>query len=205
MINSEKFVQAESRSCLEMPETQIAPLHRRIMLAASGLVFVIALTQIIKTSSSQWYSRPDIPCEQGVEVHQLARINADRVNLRDLPTVFSTVLTQANAGDPAMVVCVFGAWSQLAGDPPGQIQWVSTGLITPDTDQPLSLQSRVSLILMALIGALWLAMSALKPTWLPAVADWLFKTRDLPPHAQPLIKKSVTEVPLDQQLRQERI
>ena len=91
------------------------------MLAASGLVFVIALTQIIQTSSSQWHSRPDIPCEQGVEVHQLARINADRVNLRDLPTVFSTVLTQANAGDPAMVVCVFGAWSQLAGDPPGQI------------------------------------------------------------------------------------
>lgn len=188
-----------------MPESPITPLHRRLMLAASGLVFMIALIQIVQTSSSQWQSRPDVPCEQGMEVHQTAQINANRVNIRDLPTVFSTVLKQANTGDPVTVVCVFGAWSQIANSATDPIQWVSSGLITPEEAQPLPVQSRLSLILMAVVGALWLGLSAFRPTWIPTVTQWLFKTHELPPHAQPLIKKSDVAVPVDQQLRKQRI
>ena len=188
-----------------MPESPITPLNRRLMLAASGLVFVIALIQILQTSSRQWQPRPDIACEQGLAVHQTAQINANRVNIRDLPTVFSTVLTQANTGDPVTVVCVFGAWSQIATTATDPVQWVSSGLITPEEAQPLPVQTQLSLLLMAIVSALWLLLSAIRPTWIPSAAQWVFKTDELPPHAQPLIKKSEVAVPADQQLRKQRI
>lgn len=188
-----------------MPETPATPLQRRIMLAASGLCLLIALSQILQTTTAQWQSRPEIACDQGMAVHQHAKINANRVNIRDLPTVFSSVLRQVNSGEDVTVVCVFGAWSQVAGESTTQPQWISSGLITPEPKQPLAGRTKLGLILMALVSAIWLALSALRPTWLPRLIQWVVKTDTLPPHAQPLIKKADVAVPYANQLGRERI
>ena len=66
----------------------------RVSIAIFGMFLAIALLNLVQTDLSQWEPRPGIECDNGDAVHRYAAVNATRVNIRDLPTVFSNVLTQ---------------------------------------------------------------------------------------------------------------
>ena len=62
------------------------------------MFLAISLLNLVQTDLSQWAHRPGIECDNGDAVHRYAAVNATRVNIRDLPTVFSNVLTKKCAG-----------------------------------------------------------------------------------------------------------
>ena len=68
----------------------------RVTMIIAGLFLLIAFVNISQTSITQWQPRPNISCDNGEPVHRFAFVNANRVNIRDLPTVFSNVLSQKN-------------------------------------------------------------------------------------------------------------
>lgn len=152
-----------------------------------ALCLTIATLHIGQTESEQWSKRPSVICENGGTVHHFATINAERVNIRDLPTVFSNVLTQKNSPDSVVVVCEFGVWSQIDLPDFGSETWVSSGLITLDPKQPLTLKERIGYICLLAFGLVGLLLSIYKPSWLQWVSDSILQTQRLPPHAQPLI------------------
>ena len=81
-----------------------------------------------------------VECDHGEAVHRYAEVNATRVNIRDLPTVFSKVLTQKSSPEEVTVVCEFGVWSRINLLEVGPETWISTGLITLVPDQPLTIE-----------------------------------------------------------------
>ena len=110
----------------------------RVSIAVFGMFLAIALLNLGQTSVTQWAPRPDIECDNGEPVHRYAEVNATRVNIRDLPTVFSNVLTQKSAPDRITVVCEFGVWSRIDLLDVGNETWISMGLITLVAEQPLA-------------------------------------------------------------------
>lgn len=167
----------------------------RLSVAGFAMLVLVAILNGAQTSVSQWEARPSIDCDNGQTVHRHAEVNADRVNIRDLPTVFSNVLTQKNRPDPVTVVCEFGVWSRIALLDVGEETWVSTGLITLNQDQPLTTRERGVLFALFTIGLLGLLVSLYKPHWITKTSDLLMQTQNLPAHARPLISVTPTEHP----------
>lgn len=159
----------------------------RLSVAGFAMIFLIAALNLSQTTVSQWNARPEIVCDNGQTVHRHAEVNADRVNVRDLPTVFSNVLTQKNRPDPVTVVCEFGVWSRVALLDIGTETWISTGLITLDQDQPLTDRERSVLITLFGIGVFGVLISLYRPQWIHKTVNALMQTQNLPPHARPLI------------------
>ena len=158
-----------------------------ITLSASCLLVLVALLNLVQTEAAQWQARPNIECDNGQSTHRFAEVNADRVNIRDLPTVFSTVLAQTNRPDPVIVVCEFGVWSRTAQLELAEETWISTGLITLTDAQPLPKETRVAIFSMFLIGLAGLVIGLYRPSWINRAQDLVMQTQDLPPHARPLI------------------
>lgn len=165
----------------------------RFSVAGFSVVLLIAVINLVQTSPSQWSARPAITCENGQTVHYYAQVNADRVNVRDLPTVFSNVLDQMNRPDPVTVVCEFGVWSRLALLDVESETWMSTGLITLNEDQPLSERERGVLISLFTIGIVGLLISLYRPEWISKASDLAMQTQHLPAHARPLISVDSNE------------
>ena len=159
----------------------------RATIIVSGLFLFIALVNLGKTSIIQWQPRPDIACDNGESVHRYAIVNANRVNIRDLPTVFSNVLSQKNRDDPITIVCEFGVWSRIDALTIGPETWISSGLITLDPDQPVSVRMKATLLIFLLFGVTGLAICRWYPLAVERVVDLLLQTQQLPPHARPLI------------------
>ena len=148
---------------------------------------LVAVAQISRTTLDQWQPRPAVFCDNGSTVHRFARVNADRVNIRDLPTVFSTVLSQKNRNDSITIVCEFGVWSRIDATVIGTETWISSGLITLDQQQPLSTRMRVALLFLLVFGCSGLIICRWFPSWIETFVDLLLQTQQLPPHARPLI------------------
>ena len=159
----------------------------RATIIVSGLFLFIALVNLGKTSLIQWQPRPDIACDNGESVHRYAFVNANRVNIRDLPTVFSNVLSQKNKNDPITVVCEFGVWSRISAEAIGPDTWISSGLITLDHSQPVSIRMKAALLIFLSLGLIGLAICRWYPRAIERFVDLLLQTQQLPPHARPLI------------------
>jgi hypothetical protein len=169
---------------LENPKANKLP---RVSIAVFGMFLAIALLNLSQTSIMQWAPRPDIECDNGEAVHRYAEVNATRVNIRDLPTVFSNVLTQKSAPDRITVVCEFGVWSRINLIEVGTETWISMGLITLVAKQPLT--PRIKLVYLGLLitGAIGLLVALYRPRWITKAINLLLQTQDLPAHAKPLI------------------
>jgi hypothetical protein len=159
----------------------------RLSVAGFAMLLVIGVLNLAQTSPNQWNARPEVICENGQTVHRYAEVNATRVNIRDLPTVFSNVLTQKNQPDAVTVVCEFGVWSRIALLDVAPETWISTGLITLTPTQPLTAENRAMLIGLFTLGMVGLLISLYRPHWLHKTSDALMQTQYLPPHARPLI------------------
>ena len=159
----------------------------RLTIIISGLFLFIALLNISKTSITQSQPRPNVACDNGESVHRFAFVNANRVNIRDLPTVFSNVLSQKNRDDPITVVCEFGVWSRIDAPVVGNETWISSGLITLDPNQPVSIRMKVTLLIFLILGVGGLAICRWYPLAIERFVDFLLQTQQLPPHARPLI------------------
>ena len=159
----------------------------RISIAVFGMFLAIALLNLIQTDLSQWASRPGIACDNGEAVHRYAEVNAARVNIRDLPTVFSNVLTQKNSPEELTVVCEFGVWSRIDLLEIAPETWISTGLITLLPDQPLTGRMKLVYLGLLVVGAFGLFMALYRPQWIAKAIDLLLQTQELPAHAKPLI------------------
>ena len=156
-------------------------------IAVSLVIWSVSILNLAQTSASQWSTRPDIICDNGQAVHRHAEVNADRVNIRDLPTVFSNVLTQKNRPDAVTVVCEFGVWSRVELLEIAPETWISTGLITLKPDQPLLHRERSVLVGLFIVGMLGSLIGLYRPQWITKSSDLLLQTQHLPPHARPLI------------------
>jgi hypothetical protein len=159
----------------------------RLTIIISSLFLFIAILNIAKTSITQWQPRPDITCDNGDPVHRFAFVNANRVNIRDLPTVFSDVLSQKNRNDPITVICEFGVWSRIDAPVVGNETWISSGLITLDPNQPVSIRMKATLLIFLILGIGGLAICRWYPLAVERFVDLLLQTQQLPPHARPLI------------------
>jgi hypothetical protein len=159
----------------------------RLTIAISFIFLSVAILNLGKTSLSQWQPRPPVICDNGEPVHRFAQVNANRVNIRDLPTVFSNVLEQKNRDDLITVVCEFGVWSRIDAPVIGVETWISSGLITLEQTQPLSIRMKVALLFFFVLGCSGLIISRWFPSWIEAFVDLLLQTQQLPPHARPLI------------------
>ena len=159
----------------------------RLSIAVFGMFLAIALLNLSQTSVTQWAPRPDIECDNGEAVHRYAEVNATRVNIRDLPTVFSNVLTQKSAPDRITVVCEFGVWSRINLIDVGNETWISMGLITLVAKQPLTPRIKFVYLGLLVTGAIGLLVALYRPRWITKAIDLLLQTQDLPAHAKPLI------------------
>lgn len=159
----------------------------RVSIAVFGMFLAIALLNLVQTDWSQWAPRPGIECDNGDAVHRYAEVNATRVNIRDLPTVFSNVLTQKNSPDELTVVCEFGVWSRIDLLDIGPETWISTGLITLLPDQPLTGRMKLVYLGLLVVGAFGLFVALYRPHWIAKAIDLLLQTQELPAHAKPLI------------------
>ena len=159
----------------------------RLSIVISCIFLSVAMLNLGKTSLSQWQVRPAVTCDNGDPVHRFARVNANRVNIRDLPTVFSNVLGQKNRDDPVIVVCEFGVWSRIDAQIIGIDTWISSGLITLEQAQPLSIRMKGALLFFLILGSSGLIISRWYPSWVESFVDLLLQTQQLPPHARPLI------------------
>jgi hypothetical protein len=159
----------------------------RVSIAVFGMFLAIAVLNLIQTDLLQWAPRPGIECDNGEAVHRYAEVNATRVNIRDLPTVFSNVLTQKSIPDQVTVVCEFGVWSRIDLLEIGPETWISTGLITLLPDQPLTGRMKLVYLGLLVIGGCGLLMALYRPHWIAKAMDLLLQTQELPAHAKPLI------------------
>ena len=159
----------------------------RVFVVIATLFLCVASLNILKSDWSQWKTRPSIECDKGDEVHQFTYVNANRVNIRDLPTVFSNVLTQKNRDDEVTVICEFGVWSRINEPNAASENWISSGLITLQPNQPFSMRMKILLLILFFLGASGLIICLLKPKWIGNAVNLLLQTQNLPPHARPLI------------------
>ena len=159
----------------------------RLSIVISCIFLAVAVLNLGKTSLSQWQPRPAVACDNGDPVHRFAHINANRVNIRDLPTVFSNVLDQKDRDDAITVVCEFGVWSRIDAPNIGTDTWISSGLITLEQVQPLSIRMKGVLLFLLILGSSGLIISRWYPSWIERFVDLLLQTQQLPPHARPLI------------------
>ena len=170
-----------------LPSQRSDPGILRGTVIIACLLLLIAVVNISQTSIAQWQPRPNINCDNGEAVHRFAFVNANRVNIRDLPTVFSNVLSQKNKNDPITVVCEFGVWSRISAEAIGPDTWISSGLITLDQSQPVSIRMKAALLIFLSLGLIGLAICRWYPKAIERFVDLLLQTQQLPPHARPLI------------------
>ena len=123
------------------------------------MFLAVALLNLMQTDLAQWAPRPSIECDNGDAVHRYVEVNATRVNIRDLPTVFSNVLSQKNAPDQLTVVCEFGVWSRIDLLDVGPETWISTGLITLRPEQPITGRMKSVYLGLLIMGALGLLIA----------------------------------------------
>lgn len=128
-------------------------------------------------------------CDNGMPAYRFASISATRVNIRNMPTVFSQVLMQKNEPDSVLIICEFGVWSRIYEPNLATEAWVSSGLILLDRVQPLTLRDKLLLILLVSLGAFGLTISIFRLSWLELLIQLVLQTQELPPHARPLISK----------------
>ena len=166
------------------------------------MFFAIAILNLIQMSISQWAPRPGIECDHGKTVHRYAEVNAVRVNIRDLPTVFSNVLTQKTAPDQVAVVCEFGVWSRIDLLDIAPETWISSGLITLLPEQPLTVREKFVYLSLLICGLLGLLMALYRPHWISTAVDLLLQTQELPEHAKPLISTTRQYHPVRDSQRQ---
>lgn len=155
--------------------------------ATFGVCLMVGLLNIAQTTSAQWSMRPGIACDNGNTVHRFAEVNATRVNIRDLPTVFSNVLTQKSTPDKVTIVCEFGVWSRIDLTQVAAETWISSGLISLSDKQPVPPRMKVVYLGLITVGLLGIIISLYRPTWIRASIDIILQTQELPPHAKPLI------------------
>ena len=158
-----------------------------IQLSTFGILFAVALLNVSMTQWDQWAPRPGVECDHGEAVHRYAEVNATRVNIRDLPTVFSKVLTQKSSPEEVTVVCEFGVWSRINLLEVGPETWISTGLITLVPDQPLTGRMKLIYLGLLVVGIFGLLVVLYRPHWVTRTLDLLLQTQELPAHAKPLI------------------
>lgn len=151
------------------------------------MFLAVALLNLMQTDLAQWTPRPSIECDNGDAVHRYVEVNATRVNIRDLPTVFSNVLSQKSAPDQLTVVCEFGVWSRIDLLDVGPETWISTGLITLRPEQPITGRMKSVYLGLLIMGALGLLIALYRPNWIIKLIDLLLQTQELPAHAKPLI------------------
>ena len=159
----------------------------RVFVVISTLFLCVGSLNIFKSDWSEWKTRPSVECDKGDEAHQFAYVTANRVNIRDLPTVFSNVLTQKNRNDEVTVICEFGVWARINEPNTGSEIWISSGLVTLQANQPLSLRMKITFLTLFVLGAGGLIICQAKPKWIGRAMNLLLQTQDLPPHARPLI------------------
>jgi hypothetical protein len=159
----------------------------RLSVGLFAILALVAIVNIFQTSLSQWRSRPSIECDNGDAVHRYVEVNATRVNIRDLPSVFSNVLAQKNSPEELTVVCEFGVWSRIDLVDIGPETWISTGLITLLRGQPLTGRMKLVYLGLLVVGACGLLMALYRPHWIAKAVDLLLQTQELPAHAKPLI------------------
>ena len=159
----------------------------RVILGLSAVLLAISIVQLFQNPLSAWSIRPSVTCEQGDVVHQTGVISANRVNIRAQPTVFSEVVTQVNEDHPIVVVCQFGAWSQIKEPNLEGPTWVSSGLMLLDANQPLSTGAKIGMIASLLFSLGGLAPAHFRPAIIDRGTRWLMQTGDLPDYAKPLI------------------
>lgn len=159
----------------------------RLSIAIFGMFLAVALLNLFQTNLEQWAPRPGIECDNGDAVHRYAEVNATRVNIRDLPTVFSNVLTQKTAPDRVTVVCEFGVWSRIDLLDVGPETWISSGLITLLSEQPLTGRMKLVYLGLLIVGCFGLFIALYRPQWIAKAIDVLLQTQELPDYAKPLI------------------
>lgn len=174
------------------PRPPLSKQKPLVTIAAACMLLLVSLLNAVQTSPSQWQARPNIDCDNGQSTHRFAEVNADRVNIRDLPTVFSTVLAQTNRPDAVIVVCEFGVWSRTAQPQLAEDTWISTGLITLTEAQPLTQRMRLVIFSMFFTGLAGLFIGLYRPGWISRVQDLVMQTQDLPAHARPLISNPLS-------------
>ena len=162
----------------------------RLSVGLFAVLAFVAVVNIFQTSPSQWRLRPSVACDNGDAVHRYAEVNATRVNIRDLPTVFSNVLTQKSMPEQVTVVCEFGVWSRIDLLDVGSETWISTGLITLLPEQPISGRMKAMYLGLLITGTFGLLVALYRPRWITKTVDLLIQTQDLPPHARPLISET---------------
>lgn len=158
-----------------------------IQLSTFGILIIVATLNVSMTQWDQWAPRPGVECDHGEVVHRYAEVNATRVNIRDLPTVFSKVLTQKSSPERVTVVCEFGVWSRINLLEIGPETWISTGLITLVPYQPLTGRMKLIYLGLLVVGIVGLLVVLYRPHWVAKVLDLLLQTEELPAHAKPLI------------------
>jgi len=163
--------------------------HTSTIITSSlfAAIAMIGIGKIGSTHSDQWVNRPSLECDNGRHVHQYVEVNASRVNIRDLPTVFSNVLTQKNTPDKLTVLCEFGVWSRVDLPNIAPETWISTGLINLLPEQPLTGRTKFLYLWLSSVGLVGLLMTWLRPQWITKAIDLLLQTQDLPAYAKPLI------------------
>lgn len=159
----------------------------KIFIIISSLFLCVSTLNIFKTDWVEWKPRPSVECDNGDSVHRFVYINANRVNIRDLPTVFSTVLSQKNKNDEATIICEFGVWSRINEPNIESEKWISSGLITAQRNQPLSARTKIILLSLFIFGSTGLIICQLKPRWIYSAVNLILQTQELPAHAKPLI------------------
>lgn len=159
----------------------------QVVLGLCLIFLLISTIQFTHHPLSAWNVRPSVVCEQGKPVHQTGTISAERVNIRALPTVFSDVVTQVNENHPVVVVCQFGAWSQIKEPDFDGPTWVSSGLVLLDDSQPLAFATKTGLIGVFLLSLGGLLLVRQRPGAINQGVAWVMQTGDLPEHAKPLI------------------
>jgi hypothetical protein len=159
----------------------------KISAASFSMFLIVAIANLAQTSLPQWSTRPNIACDHGNSVHRYAEVNADRVNIRDLPTVFSNVLTQKNRPDKVIIVCEFGVWSRIDLSEMNSETWISRGLISLTSDQPITIRMKGVFLGLLFFGAAGLMLCLFRPDWITRAIDFYLQTQTLPAHARPLI------------------
>lgn len=174
------------------PKPPVITRKPLVTIATACMFLLVSLLNALQTSQTQWQARPNIDCDNGQSTYRFAEVNADRVNIRELPTVFSTVLAQANRLDDVIVVCEFGVWSRTAQLQLAEETWISSGLITLTEVQPLTQRMRVVIFSMFFAGIAGLFIGLYRPNWICRVQDLVMQTQHLPPHARPLISNPLS-------------
>ena len=87
----------------------------------------------------------------------------------------------------------------LVAEAIGPDTWISSGLITLNQNQPVSIRMKATLLIFLSLGLTGLAVCRWYPKAIERSVDLLLQTQQLPPHARPLI--SVNRNTIQQEIK----